>query len=67
MTTMEMLFGTRLSPVNQEQLARLVGVNQSTVSRWRKDPGMIPWGMMKKIIKARGLTGDDIAKMAREK
>lgn len=67
MTTSEVLFGTKLCPVNQGELARLVGVNQSTVSRWRKNPNSIPWEKMKLLIRVRGLTGDDLIKMAKEK
>lgn len=67
MTTQEMLFGTQLCPVKQEELARLIGTSTSTVSRWKKNPGSIPWDKMKLIIKVRGLTGDDLMKMAKER
>lgn len=67
MTTSEMLFGTKLCPVNQEEMARLIGVNQSTVSRWRKEPGAIPWSKMKILIKIRGLTAEDLMRMAKER
>ena len=67
MTTAEMLFGTQLCPVKQEELARLIGTSTSTVSRWKKNPGSIPWDKMKLIIKVRGLTGDDLIKMAKER
>lgn len=67
MTTSEILFGTKLCPVNQKEMARLVGVDQSTVSRWRKEPGAIPWNKMKMIIRIRGLTAEDLMKMAKEK
>ena len=67
MTTSEILFGTKLCPVNQKEMARLVGVDQSTVSRWRKEPGAIPGNKMKMIIRIRGLTAEDLMKMAKEK
>lgn len=67
MTTTEMLFGTKLCPVNQKEMARLVGVDQSTVSRWRKEPGAIPWNKMKILIRIRGLTAEDLMKMAKER
>ena len=67
MTTAEILFGTRLCPVNQQEMARLVGVDKSTISRWRKNPGAIPWDKMKVIIRIRGITAEDLAKMAKEK
>jgi hypothetical protein len=66
MVTAEKLFGTRLCPVNQKELARIAGVNQSTVCRWRKNPGSIPWEKMKILIRVRGLTADDLMKMAKE-
>ena len=67
MTTSEILFGTKLCPVNQEEMARLIGVNQSTISRWRKEPGAIPWDKMKLIIRIRGLSAEDLMKMAKER
>lgn len=67
MTTAEKLFGTRLCPVNQGELARITGVSQSTVCRWRKNPGSIPWEKMKILIRVRGLTADDLMKMAKER
>lgn len=67
MTTAEMLFGTKLTPVNQEELARLIGCNQSSISRWKKNPGLIPWDKMKLIIRIRGLSADDLMKMAKER
>lgn len=67
MTTAEILFGTKLTPVNQAELARLIGCNQSSISRWKRNPGLIPWEKMKLIIKARGLTSDDLMKMAKER
>ena len=67
MTTQEYLFGTVLCPVNRKELARLVGVNQSTVSRWSQNPGQIPWDKMKLIIRIRGLAAEDLMKMAKER
>lgn len=67
MTTAEILFGTKLCPVNKAEMARLVGVNQSTVSRWAKDPDSIPWNKMKLIIRLRGLTAEDLMTMAKER
>lgn len=66
MTTSEILFGTRLCPVNQKEMARMVGVNPSTISRWRKDPGLIPWNKMQLLIRIRSLTADDLMRMAKE-
>lgn len=67
MTTSEMLFGTKLAPVNQTEMARLIGCSQATVSRWRKDPGLIPWDKMKLLIRIRGISQDDLMKMAKER
>ena len=66
MTTQEYLFGTVLYPVNKKELARIIGVAPPTLYRWSKDPGLIPWGKMKKIIKIRGLSAEDLMKMAKE-
>lgn len=67
MTTKELLFGTALCPVNKVELARIVGVTPPTVYRWSKDPGLIPWEKMKKIIKVRGLSAEDVMKMVKER
>lgn len=67
MTTSELLFGTKLCPVNQKEMARLAGVNPATISRWRKNLGSIPWDKMKQIIKIRGLSAEDLMKMAKER
>lgn len=66
MTTSEILFGTKLCPVNQKEIARMVGVNPSTISRWRKDPGSIPWNKMQLLIRLRGVSADDLMRMAKE-
>ena len=66
MTTAEMLFGTKLAPVRQEEMARLTGTSQATISRWKKNPGLIPWSKMKLLIRLRGISQDDLMKMAKE-
>lgn len=66
-TTQEMLFGTKDFPGNQYNLARVLGVNQSTICRWRKNPGSIPWEKMKLLIRYRGLDAQDLMKMAKER
>lgn len=67
MTTAEILFGTKLCPVNKKEMARLVGVTPGTVNNWTKDPGTIPWNKMKLIIRLRGLTAEDLMTMAKER
>ena len=67
MTTSELLFWTKLCPVNQKEMARLAGVNPATISRWRKNPGSIPWDKMKRIIRIRGLSAEDLMEMAKER
>lgn len=67
MTTVELLFGTKLCPVNSAEMAKIAGVDKSTICRWRKNPDSIPWNKMKILIKARGLSGDEVMKMARER
>ena len=67
MVTSERLFGTKLQPVNAAELSRLVGVSHKTISNWKKNPGSIPWEKMKLLIRVRGLTADEVMKMARER
>lgn len=67
MTTSELLFGTKLCPINQKEMARLAGVNPATISRWRKNPGSIPWNKMRILVRIRGLTAEDLMKMAKER
>ena len=67
MTTQEYLFGTVLCPVNKKELARIIGVAPSTLSRWAKDPGTIPLDKFKAIVKARGCSEGDIVKMVKER
>ena len=67
MTTPEMLFGTRLYPVRTCDLAEMLGVTPTTIYRWKQNPSMIPWGKMKLLIKIRGLSSDDVMKMATER
>lgn len=67
MTTKELLFGTKLFPVNKKELARLIGVSPSTIYYWVKDPGTIPLDKFRLIVKVRGCSEGDIVKMVKEK
>lgn len=40
-----------LTSDNDAALARAVGVNRSTISRWRKNPDSIPVGMYRRLAR----------------
>lgn len=67
MTTAEMLFGTKMCPVNTLELSKAVGVSPGTIRNWKKDPNLIPWGKMKIIARIRRLTAEDLEKMTKER
>lgn len=56
----ELLFGGVLKPVNRQLLADSIGVDVSTVGRWKKDPNRIRFGDLRKIVKLVGLTDKQI-------
>ena len=59
-TPSELLFGGVLKPVNRQLLADSIGVDVSTVGRWKKDPNRIRFGDLRKIVKLVGLTDKQI-------
>lgn len=56
----ELLFGGVLKPVNRQLLADSIGVDVSTVGRWKKDPNRIRFGDLRQIVKLVGLTDKQI-------
>lgn len=38
----EILFGSKLRKVNINELARVTGIPEQTLYRWKKDPDLIP-------------------------
>lgn len=59
-TPSEILFGGILKPVNRQLLADSIGVDVSTVGRWKKDPNRIRFGDLRQIVKLVGLTDKQI-------
>ena len=59
-TPSELLFGGVLKPVNRQLLADSIGVDVSTIGRWKKDPDRIRFGDLKQIVKLVGLTDRQI-------
>lgn len=59
-TPSEILFGGVLKPVNRQLLADSIGVDVSTVGRWKKDPNRIRFGDLRQIVKLVGLTDKQI-------
>lgn len=60
LTPSELLFGGVLKPVNRQLLADSIGVDVSTVGRWKKDPDRIRFGDLRQIVKLVGLTDKQI-------
>lgn len=59
-TPSEILFGGVLKPVNRQLLADSIGVDVSTVGRWKKNPDRIRFGNLRQIVKLVGLTDKQI-------
>lgn len=59
-TPSELLFGGVLKPVNRQLLADSIGVDVSTVGRWKKNPDRIRFGDLRQIVKLVGLTDKQI-------
>lgn len=59
-TPSELLFGGVLKPVNRQLLADSIGVDVSTVGRWKKDPDRIRFSDLRQIVKLVGLTDRQI-------
>ena len=59
-TPSELLFGGVLKPVNRQLLADSIGVDASTVGRWKKNPDRIRFGDLRQIVKLVGLTDKQI-------
>lgn len=59
-TPSELLFGGVLKPVNRQLLADSIGVDVSTIGRWKKNPDRIRFGDLRQIVKLVGLTDRQI-------
>lgn len=68
MVTAERLFGGQgATRLNNTRVATYLGRNESTIRRWRKNPDLIPWGDMKRLIALNQISEKDLMKMARER
>lgn len=56
----EILFGGSINTTNQSEMAKVIGVDVSTVGRWKKDPDRIRFGDLKMIVRLRGLSNRQI-------
>ncbi len=59
----EILFGSKLMPVNLCALSNATGIPASTLHDYKQRPDCIPCGRLAKIIHARKLSGDEIIKL----
>ena len=56
----EILFGGTINSTNLTEMARAIGVDVSTVGRWKKDPDRILFGDLKMIVRLKGLSDRQI-------
>ena len=61
--TGEILFGTKLEPVNLTELSHRTGIPVSTLSTYKKHPDMIPFVRIRAIVRARKLSEVEIKRM----
>ena len=59
-TPSEILFGGALKPVKRQILADGIGVDVSTIGRWKRNPDQIRFGDLKTIVRMIGLTDRQI-------
>lgn len=55
-TPSELLFGGTINSTNLTKMAQAIGVDVSTVGRWKKDPDRIRFGDLKMIVRLKGLS-----------
>ena len=61
----EAIFGTDIRPACQRTISRRTGINQSTISHWKKTPTSIPAVGLAKIMWAQELTDDEVLRIVR--
>lgn len=66
MSEVEILFGDGLTKVNRPALAKALGVSNQTLTRWKRDPGMIPVGKLKIWCRVLRLTDEEKARLLSE-
>jgi hypothetical protein len=63
----ELLFGTKLQPVSIVVLSKQTKIPESTLRLYKRNPGTIPLDRLRIIVKALGLSEDDVNKLIRGK
>ncbi len=59
----ELLFGTKLKPVSVVALAKQTHIPESTLRMYKRNPGIIPLDRLRIIVKALGLSDEDVSKL----
>ena len=59
----EAIFGTDIRPACQRAISRRTGINQTTISHWKKTPTSIPAVGLAKIMWAQELTDDEVLRI----
>ena len=57
------LFGTKLQPVNLNELSRLTGITASTLYRYKKEPKKIPLDRLCRIVQRRGINDQELRRL----
>lgn len=63
----ELLFGTKLQPVSIATLSKVTKIPESTLRLYKRNPGTIPLDRLRIIVKALGLSEEDIKQLIRGK
>ena len=61
------LFTDRSIRLVARDIAKACGVAPSTISRWKKDPKMIPLGNLQTLCRVRKLTDEEIIAIVRSR
>jgi hypothetical protein len=61
----ELLFGTKLKPVSVVALAKQTHIPESTLRMYKRNPGIIPLDRLRIIVKALGLSEEEVVKLVR--
>jgi hypothetical protein len=61
----ELLFGTKLQPVSIVVLSKQTKIPESTLRLYKRNPGIIPLDRLRIIVKALGLSEEEVVKLIR--
>lgn len=59
----ELLFGTKLQPVSIVVLSKQTKIPESTLRLYKRNPGTIPLDRLRIIVKALGLSDEEVSKL----